>query len=266
MSAAGLQSLPLSRYKRTVMSASPDELVATAAREFARALAARWQTALGTELLGVYLIGSLAHGGFSRRYSDVDMAAITESGLAAEALDAMHAAAADVSPELAPKLSIFWTNRRFGVGRFPPLDRGDYLEHAVTLTERERVMPARPTLEEVRGYLAGIPFAKWAAAAQAFAASNALDPKERKSYLRALLYPARFVFSWMTGRIGSNDEAVAYLADQAPLGLDVALARGALVCRQEAADPDPLFADRTLLPRQVAACAALISESAAERP
>jgi hypothetical protein len=179
MSAASLQSLPLPRYKRTVMSASPDELAATAARVFARALAARWQAALGTELLGVYLIGSLAHGGFSRRYSDIDMAAITESGLAAQALDAMHADADDMSQELAPKLSIFWTDRRFGVGRFPPLDRGDYLDHAVTLTERQRATPARPTLEEVRGYLAGTPFVKWAAAAQALAASNALDPTER---------------------------------------------------------------------------------------
>jgi hypothetical protein len=70
----------------------------------------------------------------------------------------------------------------------------------------------------------------------------------------------------MTGRIGSNDEAVAYLGTHAPAGLDVALIGRALACRQEAADPDPLFADRTLLPRQVATCAALISESAAERP
>jgi len=248
------------------MSISPDELAATAARDFARALAARWQAALESRLLGVYLIGSLAHGGFSRRYSDVDVAVITESGLAANALDAMHADAAGVSQELAPKLSIFWTDRCFSMGRFPPLDRGDYLEHAVTLMERERIIPARPTLDEVRTYLAGNPFVKWAATAEAFAASNALDPKERKSYLRALLYPARFVFSWMTGRIGSNDEAVAYLADHAPLGLDVALADRALACRRQDDDPDPLFADRTLLPRQVAACAALVSESAAERP
>ncbi len=40
----------------------------------------------------------------------------------------------------------------------------------------------------------------------------------------------------------------------------------ALDCRRAAADPDALFRARAALPRQVAACAALISESEAERP
>jgi predicted nucleotidyltransferase len=55
---------------------SPNEAASSAAVEFARGLVANWQAALGSELLGLYLIGSLAHGGFSRRYSDVDMAVI----------------------------------------------------------------------------------------------------------------------------------------------------------------------------------------------
>jgi hypothetical protein len=45
-----------------------------------------WQAALGTELLGAYLIGSLAHAGFSRRYSDVDTAVVMEAGLSRPAL------------------------------------------------------------------------------------------------------------------------------------------------------------------------------------
>jgi hypothetical protein len=45
------------------------------------------QAALGTELIGAYLIGSLAHTKFSRRYSDVDIALITETGLSQQALD-----------------------------------------------------------------------------------------------------------------------------------------------------------------------------------
>ena len=46
--------------------ADPDELAKSAAIEFAGRLVRRWQEALGTELLGAYLIGSLAHAGFSR--------------------------------------------------------------------------------------------------------------------------------------------------------------------------------------------------------
>ena len=111
------------------MIGEPDILAANAARAFAVTLAEAWQTHLGTSLLGVYLIGSLAHGGFSRRYSDIDVAVVTEAGLTPADFDAMRADAAAVSSELAAKLSIFWTDRTFSAGRFPPLDRADLLDH-----------------------------------------------------------------------------------------------------------------------------------------
>jgi len=246
------------------MTASPDDVAAQAARDFARAVAARWQVRLGNDLLGVYLIGSLAHGGFSRRYSDLDVAVVTEAGLAPAAFDALHADARAASTELAGKLSIFWTDRSFSAGRFPPLDRADYLDYGVTLIERERVVPSRPGLTEVRAYLCGKPFAAWKQGAAQFAAAETLEPRSHKAYLRAHLYPARFVYSFMTGRMASNDAAVAWLADRALPGLDLALIARALDCRRAAADPDGLFAARTALPRQVAACAALVRESEAE--
>jgi hypothetical protein len=55
--------------------------------DFARRIVPFWQAELGSELLGAYLIGSLAHGGFSRRYSDIDMALVAEAGLSPQALD-----------------------------------------------------------------------------------------------------------------------------------------------------------------------------------
>jgi hypothetical protein len=70
----------------------------------------------------------------------------------------------------------------------------------------------------------------------------------------------------MTGRMASNDDAVAFLNDRAPRGLDVDLVAGALECRRTAADPDRLFPARTGLPRQVAACAQLVAAGAAEGP
>jgi hypothetical protein len=240
------------------MSVPPDELAAIAAREFARALSSRWAAMLDEELMGIYLIGSLGHGGFSRRYSDIDVAVITKTGLTPEALESLREEARGISDVLAPKVSIFWSDRGFSVGRFPPLDRIDYLDHSVTLVERVHITPQRPTLDEIRRYLAGAPFANWAASCERFAGSEALDPRDRKSYLRALLYPARFVLSWVTGRMASNDEAAAYLVERAPKSLDLALVHQALVCRREAADPDPLFAARRSLPGQVAACAALM--------
>jgi hypothetical protein len=174
-------------------------------------------------------------------------------------IEEMAAEAKVVSPSLAPKLSLFWTDRSFTQGRFPPLDRIDYLEHAVALVENEPVRPARPTLGEVHAYLEGRPFKVWAERARNFAALDRLEAANRKPYLRAHLYPARFAFSWMTGDIGSNDTAVAYLLENAPDGLDMGLIARALTCRQQAADPDDLFPARGHLLGQVEACAKMMS-------
>ena len=239
--------------------ADPDEPARTAAIDFSRRLVPHWQKALGTELLGVYLIGSLAHAGFSRRYSDIDMAIVTTAGLSPQVLDRLRREALVLSADWGSKVSIFWTDRHFSVGRFPPLDRTDYLDHAVALLELECVRPARPTLEEIHNYLSGAPFATWAERARSFATAETLEPKDHKAYLRTLLYPARFCYSWMTGLIGSNDDAMAFLSKKDVAGLDIGLIECALQCRQSAADPDALFPARKVLPSQIDACAALFS-------
>jgi hypothetical protein len=237
----------------------PDEAARAATVDFARRLLPGCQAALGTELLGAYLIGSIAHGGFSRRYSDIDMALVTEAGLSRPALAQVQSEAVALSADWGTKLSVFWTDRHFRLGRFPPLDRIDYLDHSLMLMERERVRPARPTLEEIRGYLRGEPLGSWSARARHFAGCEALEPKDHKAYLRTLLYPGRFCYSWMTGRMGSNDAAVAFLSETRPAGLDVGLIARALQCRKAAADPDSLFPARTMLPSQIDACAALLA-------
>jgi predicted nucleotidyltransferase len=244
---------------KTMTLADPNEAAKIAATDFACRIVPHWQAALGTELIGAYLVGSLAHTGFSRRYSDVDIAVITETGLSQQALDRMRSEAVALSAEWGAKLSAFWADRHFRLGRFPPLDRVDYLDHAVVLTERERVQPTRPTLDEIRRYLSGPPLALWRENALRFAASETLDPKDHKTYLKTLLYPGRLFYSWMTGRIGSNDDAVVFLSERHPTGFDVGLLTRALQCRQAAADPDYLFPARTMLSSQVEACAALFA-------
>jgi predicted nucleotidyltransferase len=134
----------------SAMHGDPDELARTAAIDFARRLVPHWQEALSTELLGAYLIGSLAHGGFSRHYSDIDIALVTAPGLSPPALDRVRSDAVSLSADWGPKVSVFWADRHFSFGRFPPLDRIDYLDYAVMLMERECVRPVRPTLEEIR--------------------------------------------------------------------------------------------------------------------
>ena len=241
----------------TLMQGEHDELARTSAINFARQLADRWQQLLGSDLLGLYLIGSLAHAGFSRRFSDIDIALITSMGLTPQALDHLRGEAVALSADWGTKVSVFWADRHFSLGRFPPLDRIDYLDHAIALIERERLRPPRPTLEEIRNYLRGAPFSAWADRARTFAAAQVLEPKDHKAYLRTLLYPGRFCYSWITGLMGSNDDAVAFLAERRPVGLDVSLIERALQCRRAACDPDALFLERTGLPSQIEACATL---------
>jgi hypothetical protein len=210
------------------------------------------------------MVGSLAHGGFSRRYSDLDLALVVEDGLSDADLASIRAIAAGLSTEWTGKLSIFWSDRSFSLGRFPPLDRVDLIDYGVGLVVRERIRPPRPSLAEIHQYLSGAPLESWSAAANRFAAADALAEKDRKPYLRALLYPARFVMSWQTGRMASNDEAVAYCANAAGHSLarhdmDTDLLQRALDCRRVAADPDSLFAERARLPAQVEACRRLVS-------
>ena len=57
----------------TELNDAKNEMARTAALEFAHALASPYQAHFGERLIGAYLIGSVAHGGFSHRYSDIDL-------------------------------------------------------------------------------------------------------------------------------------------------------------------------------------------------
>lgn len=224
------------------------------ARDFARTVAKYWRDALGSRLLGVYLIGSLAHGGFSDRYSDIDIGLVAEGGLSQAEIDAMRAYARKRSPALAPKLSLFWSDRGFTIGRFPPLDRLDYLDHAQALFEREHVAPPRPSRDDVRVYLRGQPLESYRQQIARVTALAALDDTTRKPYIRALLYPARFLYSWHSGLMASNDIAVEFLHEQPQPPLDLGLIDRALACRLAERPSDELFGERDKLGGLLAVC------------
>ena len=115
------------------MSTEANETARTAALKFADALASSYRAQLGERLIGAYVIGSLAHGGFSHRYSDIDVALITEFALDTTTLTTLRGLAPECDATLSQKLSVFWSDRGFTAGR-----RIDYLDRALVLTERER--------------------------------------------------------------------------------------------------------------------------------
>ena len=242
------------------MSTETNETARFTALKFADALSSLYQAQLGERLIGAYLIGSLAHGGFSRRYSDIDVGLITKSALDTATLTTLRGLAAECDATLSQKLSVFWADRGFTVGRLPPLDLIDYLDHAVVLTERERVLPVRPTLEEIHGYLSGAPFTNWTEDAQRFAGMSTLAPGDHKLFIRTLLYPARLVYSWSTGLMGSNDDAVAFTRKHPPKGMNTDILTSALKYRQAAADPDALFPARGMLADQIKSCLQFIAD------
>ena len=215
---------------------------------FARALARRCDHHFGERVLGIYLIGSLAHGGFSPRYSDIDLALVVRDQLSADDLALIRDEAVAESGLFARMLSLFWSDRAFRIGRFPPLDQVDLIDHALTLRERVRVRPVRPTQRQIRSYLRGEPLRNWSDEVLRLAALDALAAEDHKRYLRALLYPARFLLSWATGTIASNDDAVAFLENRADITLDLDLMKRALRCRNQGCDADALFAERSKLP------------------
>lgn len=238
---------------------SKNETARIAALAFAHALVALYQAELGERLIGAYLIGSLAHGGFSHRYSDIDLALVTEDGLDTAALTTLRALAAEEDAALSQKLSVFWADRHFKTGRLPPLDRADYLDHAIAISERERIRPARPTLDEIRAYLKGAPFSNWTENAERLAKADVLPPGDHKVFIRTLLYPARLVYSWTTGRMASNDEAVAFTCDHRPPGMNTDLLPQALAYRNAGTDPDALFPQRAALRDQVKSCSGFMA-------
>lgn len=224
------------------------------ARRFARGIGDYWQEQLGERLLGFYLLGSLVHGGFSARYSDIDVGLIAAEGVTPAEIEAMRQHAQKIAPDLAPRLSLFWSDRGFAIGRFPPLDRLDYLDHAQPLVEREHVAPPRPSLQDVRTYLRGQPLTAWREQAARVAALTELDDTMRKRLIRSLLYPARFLYSWHAGRMASNDEAVAFLHAEPRPGIDLDLIERALACRTANRPSDELFPERGKLAGLLAAC------------
>ena len=177
-----------------------------------------FRSQLGSSLVEVYKIGSLAHGGFSEIYSDLDIGLILSCLTPPVDMDRMIAAAKALDDHYGGKLSIFWGNPEYDWGRLPPLDRLDLLDHGVPLLHNRRADFHRPTRVEIRQQLSQTIERSWKPNIDELSQLKKLEPKDRKTYIRAILYPARLIFSWDNLAMDSNDRAVAYLREVRPAG------------------------------------------------
>jgi hypothetical protein len=184
--------------------------------------------ALGTRLTAAFAIGSLAHGGFAPLVSDVDLALIVDrvDGSTAATIDgvaerSVRRFAGTEHESLAGRLSIFWSDwdhigRNEEFGRFPAIDRLDLLDSGVLLRGVDRRPEcAKPTRDDL--FLNSAAFALASFGDDGFQRKlhdpNELARQGARAVTKAVLFPVRFLYTAATGRLGRNDDAIAWYAE-----------------------------------------------------
>jgi hypothetical protein len=228
--------------------------------EYVARVAERFHSELGSSLVEVYKLGSLAHGGFSAIYSDIDVGLLLNCQNPPLDFAALVIQARSLHPELGKKLSVFWGNPEFGWGRLPVIDRLDLLDHGVPLLGDHKANFTRPAQVEVHQALRESIEKSWQPRIPELQALNRLDAKDRKPYVRAILYAARLIFTWDKLAVDSNDRAVEYLHQIQPPGLDLEPIDRALACRQDRCTAEDVFALGTDLKGQVHSAVSYISK------
>jgi len=168
----------------------------------------------------VYIMGSLARGGFSEIASDIDLGIILNGSLdgAEEKIKSILSEANESFPSVTNNLSIFWgsiesINGVIEAGRYPPFDRLDLIDHALLLSGQDnREMLVRPTKKELEiasctfslNYLAG------QERIEEFHNCQRIAKKGVVYITKTILFPARFIFLERTGKIAGNEDSCRY--------------------------------------------------------
>ena len=212
-------------------------------------VAEHFKNQLAPAVVEVYKLGSLAHGGFSQIYSDIDVGVILSCASAPSEMDRVIAEAKALDGEYGKKLSVFWGNPDCNWGRLPVLDRLDLLDHGVPLLNNIKAVFSRPSKEAIHFALRDSLDKSWMPKLDDLSRLAALEPKDRKPYIRWILYPARCIYSWDCLEVNSNDRAVEYLRKIRPEGIDLQSIEMALACRQEKCAAEEVFLLKTDLHR-----------------
>lgn len=207
-------------------------------------VARHFQSRLGSSLSEAYKIGSLAHGGFSEVYSDIDVGLLLLCEQPPALIHEWIAEAKSSHPEYGKKLSIFWGNPELPWGRLPAIDRLDLIDHGLPLLHGRKPAFERPSVQEVHQEQLLSIERSWRSRIPELSRLRLLDDKDRKPYIRAILYPARLIYTWDKVIVGSNDRAVEYLHEVRPSGLDLQCIDKALACRRGECAAQDVFALR----------------------
>src|SRR5215510_1861810 len=171
-------------------------------------VAGHFKSELGPNLVEVYRLGSLAHGGFSNIYSDIDVGLLLNSVGPPDRMSDLIAEAKILDSDYGKKLSIFWGNPEFTWGRLPMIDRIDMLDHGMPLLHGIKPTFRRPSKDEIHNEQLQSIERSWKSRLPQLNSLTRLEPKDRKPYIRAILYAARLIYTWDNLVVGSNDRAV----------------------------------------------------------
>ena len=200
--------------------------------EYALRVARLFDARLGSVLAEAYQLGSLAHGGFSAVYSDIDIGLLLNCAEPPTGMAETISAARDLDSVYGKKLSVFWGNPEHNWGRLPVIDRLDLLDHGVPLLRGHYPIFRRPSKPEVQQALLESFERSYRSRLAELGSLTRLEMNQRKPYIRNVLYPARLLYSWDKLAVNSNDRAVEYLHEVRPPNLDLEPIDRALACRQ----------------------------------
>ena len=226
---------------------------------FVARVAQHFNSNLGSSLVEAYKLGSLAHGGFSAIYSDIDVGLVLSCVAAPQEMVDLIASAKSLDPDYGKKLSVFWGNPEFPWGRLPVIDRIDLLDHGAPLLRGVEPGFRRPTKEEIHQEQLQSIERSWKPRLPELSRLTTLEPKDRKPYIRAILYAARLIYTWDNLAVDSNDRAVEYLHQVQPEGVDLKPIDAALACRSDRCTADEVFSLRADFHRQYKSAVSYIS-------
>jgi hypothetical protein len=226
---------------------------------FVARVAEHFESRLSKSLFEAYKLGSLAHGGFSNIYSDIDVGLLLNCSEPPNQMSELIADAKTLDADYGKKLSVFWGNPEFSWGRLPVIDRLDLLDHGVPLLHGIKPTFRRPTKDEIHQEQLQSIERSWKSRLPELSRLTTLEPKDRKPFIRAILYAARLIYTWDNLVVDSNDRAVEYLHQVQPPGLDLKPIDMALACRNGICTAEDVFSLRADLDRQCESAISYIS-------
>ena len=168
----------------------------------------------------IYLMGSLARGGFSQSASDIDLGVIFKNSTknAKDNFEIIKKELIDSYPSVKNNISIFYgsiefLNEKKDEGRYPPFDRLDLIDHGLLLwgtNLKEQLL--RPSKEELLTATANfaLDYLMNASRLNEFKNRELIVQKGLVYLSKTILFPVRFIYFERNEKISGNDVSVEF--------------------------------------------------------